>query len=97
MPRVARVAPGGIVYHVLNRANGRLRLFKKPQDFLAFERVLLLAHQRVPIRVLDWCLTHGEAEWWAFPGKKESQTLGHHPRAQGSFHTSFLSTVSSVA
>jgi len=44
------------VYHVLNRANGRLRLFKKDEDFLAFERVLLLAHQRVPIRMLDWCV-----------------------------------------
>jgi len=37
MPRIARVAPGGIVYHVLNRASGRLRLFKKDDDFLAFE------------------------------------------------------------
>jgi putative transposase len=44
------------VYHVLNRANGRLRLFKKDEDFLAFEKVLLLAHQRVPIRILDWCV-----------------------------------------
>ena len=56
MPRTARIAPGGMVYHVLNRATGRLRLFKKDEDFLAFQRVLLLAHQRVPIRVLDWCL-----------------------------------------
>jgi hypothetical protein len=33
------------MYHVLNRAKGRLRLFKKEGDFLAFERVLLLAHR----------------------------------------------------
>jgi putative transposase len=44
------------VYHVLNRANGRLRLFKKDDDFLAFERVLMEAHRRTPIRILDWCL-----------------------------------------
>jgi len=56
MPRIARVAPGGIVYHVLNRANGRLRLFKKDEDFTAFEKVLALAHQRVPIRLLDWVI-----------------------------------------
>jgi putative transposase len=56
MPRPARNAPGGLVYHVLNRANGRLRLFKKPQDFLAFERVLAEAHAKVPIRILGWCL-----------------------------------------
>jgi len=56
MPRLARNCPGGLVYHVLNRANGRLRLFKKDDDFLAFERVLVEAHRRTPIRILDWCL-----------------------------------------
>ena len=56
MPRIARIAPGGIVYHVLNRANGRLRLFKKEEDFLAFEEVLMLAHQRAPIRILNWVI-----------------------------------------
>ena len=56
MPRHARQAPGGLVYHVLNRANGKLRLFKKPEDFEAFNRVLIEAHKRVPIRILDWCL-----------------------------------------
>ena len=56
MPRAARNAPGGIVYHVLNRANGRLKIFKKDQDFIAFENVLKLAFERVPIRILDWCI-----------------------------------------
>lgn len=56
MPRTARHAPGGLAYHVLNRANGRLRLFKKEQDYQAFERVLALAHERTPIRILSWCL-----------------------------------------
>jgi hypothetical protein len=56
MSRIARVAPGGLVYHVLNRANGRLRLFKKDDDFLAFEEVLALAHERLPIRILDWVM-----------------------------------------
>ena len=56
MPRIARVAPGGFVYHVFNRANGRLRLFRKEADFLAFEQVLLQAHQRRPIPILAWCI-----------------------------------------
>ena len=54
MPRIARRVPGGMIYHVLNRANGRLRLFKKHEDFLAFEQIMTLAHERVPIRILDW-------------------------------------------
>ena len=31
---------GGYVYHVLNRANGRLRIFRKESDFLALEQIL---------------------------------------------------------
>jgi len=60
MPRIAGVAPGGLVYHVLNRANGRLRLFKKDEDFLAFEEVMALAHERLPIRILDWVMMSNE-------------------------------------
>jgi putative transposase len=56
MPRVARKAPGGLVYHFLNRANGKLKLFKKEQDFLAFQTVPQEAAQRVPIRILGWCI-----------------------------------------
>ena len=40
MPRSARSCLGGYVYHVLNRANGKLRLFKKEADFMAFEQVM---------------------------------------------------------
>jgi putative transposase len=56
MPRTARQAPGGLVYHIFNRAGGRLRLFREEADFLAFEQVLREAHERVPIRILDWCI-----------------------------------------
>ena len=56
MPRVARQCPGGYVYHIWNRAAGRLRLFKKEADYLAFERILPEAHRRHPIDLLDWCL-----------------------------------------
>jgi hypothetical protein len=44
MPRVARHCPGGYVYHIWNRAAGRLRLFKKPEDYKALERILVEAH-----------------------------------------------------
>jgi putative transposase len=56
MPRTARQCPGGYAYHIWNRAAGRLRLFKKDQDYLAFERTLVEAHQRHPLDLLDWCL-----------------------------------------
>lgn len=37
---------GGYAYHVLNRANGRLCIFRKAGDFLAFEQILAEAIER---------------------------------------------------
>ena len=71
MPRGARIAPGKIVLHVLNRANARSELFHKPEDYSAFERIMISAMQRTPIRLLGilsltlFLLTvasHGEIE-----------------------------------
>src|SRR5687768_8950804 len=56
MPRRPRACPGGYVYHVLNRAAGRLRLFRSAADYRAFERVLVEAHARHPLPILDYCL-----------------------------------------
>lgn len=56
MPRSARVAPGGVIFHVLNRANGRRVIFEKDEDYRAFERVLAGAIERVPMRLLAYCV-----------------------------------------
>ena len=48
MPRRARVAPGGLVYHVLNRSVAGLPLFRKEGDFEAFERIMIEAHAAAP-------------------------------------------------
>ncbi|MDE3042013.1 MAG: hypothetical protein KGJ82_15765, partial [Nitrospirota bacterium] len=40
MGRPVRAAPGGLAYHVLNRANGRQGLFDDDGDYAAFERLL---------------------------------------------------------
>jgi putative transposase len=56
MPRIGRIAPGGLVYHVLNRGNGRRRLFYKDADYAAFLKLLGEAIDRVPTRVLGYCL-----------------------------------------
>ncbi|HEY2588535.1 MAG TPA: hypothetical protein VGI81_22530 [Tepidisphaeraceae bacterium] len=42
MPRTARAAAGGVVYHVLNRGNGRMGVFRKPGDYQAFVELLAL-------------------------------------------------------
>ncbi len=40
MARRLRNAPGGLVYHVLNRAVGRGTLFEDDSDYAAFKKVL---------------------------------------------------------
>ncbi len=69
MPRTARVAPGGQVYHVLNRSVGGKRLFGNDADFLAFERVMIEAHQRHPIRILSYALLSNQWHFVAWPHK----------------------------
>ena len=65
MPKRARVTPGGLVYHVLNRTVAGLPLFRKEADYEAFERIMIEAHERHPLRILAWCR---DAQSPAFPG-----------------------------
>jgi putative transposase len=56
MPRQARKAPGGLIYHVLNRAAGKETLFRGEKDFAGFIRALHETLDRTPIRVCAYCL-----------------------------------------
>lgn len=56
MPRRRRITPSGFVYHVINRAAGRLVLFESPSDYIAFERLLALGQTRSRMRILAYCL-----------------------------------------
>ena len=71
MPRRARSIVGGYAYHVLNRANGRLRLFKKPADFAAFERVIAEAFERVPLRILGYTLMDNHWHFVVWPRQRQ--------------------------
>jgi len=56
MGRPKRGADGGLVYHVLNRANARMRIFEKDEDYEAFERILQEAVERTQTRLLAYCV-----------------------------------------
>jgi putative transposase len=56
MPRTASAIKAGMIYHVLNRGNARMRLFHKDGDFAAFERVLGEGLERYPVDLLTYCL-----------------------------------------
>lgn len=56
MSRTARSAPGGVCYHVINRGNRRATVFHTSEDFDAFECLIGRACDRLPLRVLAYCL-----------------------------------------
>jgi len=56
MPRTPRASAGGVVYHVLNRANGGATIFETSEDYHAFEQMLLEARDRQDMRILAYCV-----------------------------------------
>src|ERR1700724_1204920 len=94
MPRRARNAPGGLVYHALNRAVARLPLFQKDEDYRAFERVLTEALQENPIRLLGFCLMPNHWHMVLWPEKDGELTAflrwltnTHSMRWHAHYHT----------
>jgi len=53
MARIPRSAVGDMVYHVLNRANGREKIFQNEKDYALFETILFEAKEKYPMRILS--------------------------------------------
>lgn len=56
MPRTARASAGDVCYHVLNRGNGRQRVFHRDEDYAAFLDLFAAGNERLPLRLLGLCL-----------------------------------------
>ena len=56
MSRPLRQAPGGVVYHVLNRANARANIFVRAGDYAAFEKVLAQTLARTPLELFCYSI-----------------------------------------
>ena len=94
MGRPRRTTPGDLVYHVLNRGNGRMRLFEQADDYAAFERVLAEGCQQTPMRVVAYCPmpNHWHLVLWPPRDGAVSRfmrwvTLAHTKRWHGYRHT----------
>jgi putative transposase len=72
MPRTARSTEAGTIYHVLNRGNGRLRIFHKPGDYKAFEDVLAEGLARYAVKLLTYCLMPNHWHLVVRPGTDEA-------------------------
>jgi putative transposase len=95
MPRSARHAPGGLVYHALNRGVARLPLFEKPADYAAFQRVLAETLDQFPMRVLAYVLMPNHWHFVLWPRTDGDLTafcrwltLTHTMRWHAHYHTS---------
>jgi len=78
MGRPHRAAEGGYVYHVLNRANARMRIFDDEEDYVAFEQVLEEAVERTGTRLLAYCVmpNHWHLVVWPRKDGELSQFVG---------------------
>ena len=56
MPRTSRSSAGGVVYHVLNRGNGRMNIFRKPGDYLSFLQLLLDGKDKAHVELFGFCV-----------------------------------------
>jgi putative transposase len=56
MGRVIRADVGGVVYHVLNRANFRSTLFRTQKEYKIFLDIIRESIELSPMRVLAYCL-----------------------------------------
>lgn len=70
MPRFARHAPGGLIYHVLNRAAGRRELFRHEKDYAAFMRAMADVLEEVPVRVCGFCVMPNHWHLVLWPAKE---------------------------
>lgn len=81
MGRPHRAAQGGYVYHVLNRANARMKIFRDDADYEAFERVLLEAVERTETRLLAYCVMPNH--WHLIVCKRPADTGSAAVQARG--------------
>ncbi len=87
MPRTARASVGNYCYHVINRGNARAEVFHQEGDYRAFLALLGRAFERVPMRLLAYCVmpTHWHLVLWPYRDEDLSRlmrwlTLTHSQR-----------------
>lgn len=67
MPRQARVSVGDTIYHVINRANGRQRIFHTKEEYQYFEDLLEKAVGLADMRLLAYCIMPNHWHLVLFP------------------------------
>ncbi len=74
MPRINRTDIGNYCYHIINRANARLPIFFKEEDYELFENVLEEAKEKYDMRILAYHLMPNHFHLVLYP--KDDGDLG---------------------
>lgn len=69
MPRPIRTDVGDYCYHIINRANARLPIFFKEEDYVLFEQVLEEAKEKYDMRILAYHLMPNHFHLVLYPRK----------------------------
>ncbi len=85
MPRAPRTDVGGLVHHVLNRANARTSLFDEAGDYRHFTLLLAEERARAGMRLLAWCLMPNH--WHLVLWPRQDGDLGRFMRRLTQRHT----------
>ena len=71
MPRIVRGLADNIIYHVINRGNGRQEVFHKDKDYEAFIKLMAEAKERYPVKLYGYCLMPNHFHMAVNPKKGE--------------------------
>ena len=85
MPRNVRVDVGNEIYHVINRANGRYRIFNTKEDYLVFERLLTETKELIDMRILAYTVMPNH--WHMVLWPKRDGDLGRFMHRLTNAHT----------
>ncbi len=94
MPRPKRADEAGGIYHALNRGNARREIFRKEDDYVAFERILAEGLERYPCGILSYQLMPNHWHFVLRPTEDGAMsdflrwvTLTHTMRYHAHYHT----------
>ncbi len=67
MSRQPRIDIGGEIYHVINRANARVKIFDTDKDYQLFEKLLQDAQEITDMRILAYCIMPNHFHFVLYP------------------------------
>ena len=74
MPRAPRIDVGEYVYHVINRANARMPIFRTDKDYKLFEELLVEAQELFGMRIMAYTIMPNH--WHLLLNPEEDGAIG---------------------